>query len=61
MVLLVFSAALGVARAEEATVERIKAQAPRIKTWGGWILVAVGGWFVILAVFADFFAQVFPV
>lgn len=58
---LVFAAAFGVARAEAPTIERIKVQAPRVKTWGGGILVAVGVWFLALAVFADFFAEVFPV
>jgi len=58
---LVFAAAFGVARAQDQTIERIKAQAPRVKKWGGWILVAVGSWFLTLAIFADFFAEVFPV
>lgn len=58
---LVFAAAFGVAGAQEQTIERIKAQAPRVKRWGGWILTVVGIWFLVLAVFADFFAEVFPV
>jgi hypothetical protein len=32
-----------------------------VKRWGGWVLAGVGGWFIALAVFADFFADVFPV
>lgn len=58
---LVFAAAFGVTRAQKQTIEQIKTQAPRVKSWGGWILVAVGVWFLTLAVFADFFAAVFPV
>jgi hypothetical protein len=50
-----------VARAQQRTIERITAQAPVIKRWGGWILTGVGLWFVALAVFADFFADLFPV
>ncbi len=58
---LVFVAAFVLAGAEERTVERIKAQAPNVKRWGGWILVAVGTWFLLLALFAGFFERVFPV
>ncbi len=58
---LLFLSAFTVARAQAATVERIQAQAPAVKQWGGGILVVLGVWFVTLAVFADFFAGVFPV
>jgi hypothetical protein len=58
---LVFTAAFLVAGAEESTLERIKVQAPTVKRWGGRILIAVGLWFLTLAVFADFFADIFPV
>ena len=58
---LVFAAAFVVSRAQDQTIERIRVQAPRVKTWGGWILVTVGIWFLTLAVFADFFADIFPV
>ena len=58
---MVFAAAFAVARAQEETIARVKAQATRVKTWGGWILVAVGIWFLVLATFAEFFADVFPV
>lgn len=56
-----FTAAFTVSRAQELTVERIKTTAPKIKRWGGAVLIAVGLWFIALAVFADFFAQIFPV
>lgn len=61
LVVLVFGAAFAVARAEESTLERIQVQAATVKRWGGRILVAVGLWFLVLAVFADSFADVFPV
>jgi hypothetical protein len=32
-----------------------------VKRWAGWVLVAVGVWFIILAVFADLFMRIFPV
>lgn len=54
-------AAFSVARAQDQTIERIKGQAPRVKRWGGWVLVTVGVWFLTLALFVDFFADVFPV
>lgn len=58
---LLFLAAFVVAGAEERTVERLQARAPQVKRWGGWVLVAVGLWFIVLAVFADFFTGLFPV
>ena len=58
---LVFTAAFLVADAEESTLDRIKVQAPTVKRWGGRILIAVGLWFLALAVFAEFFAGIFPV
>ena len=58
---LVFTAAFAVAGAQASTLERIKVQAPAVKTWGGRVLIALGVWFLALAVFADFFAELFPV
>jgi cytochrome c biogenesis protein CcdA len=58
---LLFTAAFTVSRAQQSTVERIQASAPAVKKWGGAVLVAVGLWFISLAVFADFFAQYFTV
>jgi hypothetical protein len=56
-----YTAAFTVSRAQETTVQRIQASAPSVKKWGGAVLIVVGVWFVSLAVFADFFAQFFPV
>jgi protein-S-isoprenylcysteine O-methyltransferase Ste14 len=61
IVALMFTAAFTVSRAQDATVARIRATAPAIKRWGGAVLVGVGLWFISLAVFADFFAEIFPV
>jgi TRAP-type C4-dicarboxylate transport system permease large subunit len=61
IVLLAFAAAFAVALAKERVTERIRAGAPTIKRWGGYVLVLVGVWFIALGVFADFFARVFPV
>lgn len=58
---LLFAAALVIATAQQQTVERLRAGTPTVKRWGGWVLIAVGGWFVILGVWADQFARLFPV
>lgn len=58
---LVFTSAFAVAGAQESTLERIKAQAPTVKRWGGRVLIVLGVWFLALAVFAIFFAELFPV
>ncbi|MEX2586714.1 MAG: hypothetical protein WD602_01800 [Actinomycetota bacterium] len=58
---LMFSAAFVAARAQEATVKRIQMSAPAIKRWGGALLIGVGVWFVALATFANFFADLYPV
>lgn len=52
---------LVVGRAQEQTLQRVQASSTQVKRWGGWILVMVGAWFLILAIWADFFAGVFPV
>lgn len=61
IMMLMFSAAFVAARAQEATVQRIQLSAPFIKKWGGAVLIGVGLWFVALAGFADFFADLYPV
>lgn len=61
IMICVFAASTGVARAEQATLQRIEARAPQIKRWTGWVVAAVGVWFLVMAVFANFFADVFPV
>lgn len=60
MTALVFAAAFGVAGAHRAALERVQAQAPTVKRWGGYLLVLVGVWLLALAVFVDFFAGVLP-
>lgn len=58
---LTFGVALLVASAQQATLERLQASAPRIKGWGGALLLVVGTWIFVLGLFADAFATVFPV
>lgn len=61
LVALVFVLSLALATTQERTVEAMREGAPAVKRWGGRILMAVGVWFIALAVFAGFFARVFPV
>jgi hypothetical protein len=50
-----------VAGAEEATLGRLAERTAAVRTWAGWLLVGVGAWFLVLAAFAETFADVFPV
>jgi len=58
---LMFALAVVIATAQQRTVEAVQAGAPAMKRWGGRILLVVGAWLIALAVFAGFFARVFPV
>ncbi|MGH2377061.1 MAG: hypothetical protein ACRDGT_01140 [Candidatus Limnocylindria bacterium] len=58
---LVFGFAFVVARAQETTVQAIRARAGQVKRYGGYVLIAVGLWSIALAVLAEFFAQYFLV
>ena len=57
MAVLVFGFALVVARAQETTVQAIRARSGQVKRYGGYVLIGVGLWSILLAVFAEFFAQ----
>jgi cytochrome c biogenesis protein CcdA len=61
LVMLILGAAIGVSLSQEATVEQFSAATPSIKRWGGWVLIAVGTWFVLLSVFSGTFSDVLPV
>ena len=61
MVFLVFALALLVGAAQQRVVEALKAGTQQVKRWGGVVVMAVGAWLIILAIWADFFARVFPV
>ncbi|MGH2545615.1 MAG: hypothetical protein ACRDHJ_01920 [Actinomycetota bacterium] len=61
IVLLASASALTVALAQERLARQLEAAGPPMKRWGGWVLVAVGAWFVALGVFADSFAGVLSV
>ncbi len=55
LVILLFSLSLTIGLAQERTVRAIRARASRVKRWGGGILIGVGAWTILLAVFPDAF------
>ncbi|MPZ70594.1 MAG: hypothetical protein GEU71_13860 [Actinobacteria bacterium] len=61
MVVMFVGLSLVVRSAQLQTVKRIQARSTEVKRWGGWVLVGIGSWFLILAIWADFFAEIFPV
>ncbi|MBW3564513.1 MAG: hypothetical protein KY459_07295 [Acidobacteria bacterium] len=56
-----FSLSFSIASAQEQVLERMQARAKDVKRIGGWILVTVGTWLLILAIFAQEFSRVFTV
>lgn len=60
MSVLAFALALAVSLAQERLLRRLRASAPAVKRWGGRILVLVGVWLLVLAIFADFFVHMLP-
>ena len=61
MVLLMFGLSITVAFAQSRVVGKIKASVQEIKRWGGWILILVGLWLIILGTWAEFFTKFFRV
>jgi hypothetical protein len=59
--LLALALATAIAAAQERLVGAMRAGVTQVKQWGGVILIGVGVWFLILAIWADFFARIFPV
>ena len=61
MSLLAFGVAILVGTAQQRAVDALKEGTQRIKRWSGAILLLVGAWLIALAIWADFFARLFPV
>jgi hypothetical protein len=61
MALLMFALAFLIGTAQQRVVEALKAGTQQVKQWSGLVLLLVGGWLIALAVWADFFARIFPV
>ena len=61
MALLMFALALLVGAAQERLLDSLKAGTRQIKRWSGALLLVVGAWLIVLAIWAEFFARIFPV
>jgi cytochrome c biogenesis protein CcdA len=61
MVLLMFGLSLAIALAQNRLVTAFKARVHEMKRWGGWILILVGLWLVVLGLWADFFTGLLKV
>jgi hypothetical protein len=57
---LAFAAAAVVGGARASLVDRLRGGGPTVKRGGGYVLLAVGAWFVGTALAADAFARVLP-
>jgi len=53
IVILMFVVALGATFAQASTLNRFKTAGPAVKRWGGRILILVGAWFLVLAIFTN--------
>ena len=61
MVLLMFGLSLVIATAQEQIVGALRANVIQVKRWGGVILMLIGLWLITLGIWANTFAQIFPV
>lgn len=61
IVVLMFGLAIALSLARERLVDAMQRDAPVVKRWSGYLLIGVGAWLIALAVFAGFFASLFPV
>lgn len=61
IVLLLFGLAAAVGAAQQRVVATLHAGAGQVKRWGGAILILVGLWTIALAIWAEQFADFFPV
>lgn len=59
--LLMFGLAVLTGAAQEQMVDALKASTQQVKRWSGVVLLLVGAWLIVLAIWAQFFARVFPV
>jgi len=47
--------------AQDTVIQKARHNIQQIKQTGGYILIGVGCWLVLLALFANYFATIFPV
>lgn len=51
LVALLFLLSLTIALVEEQAMRRVRARVTRVKRWGGYVLLIVGGWTFLTAAF----------
>jgi cytochrome c biogenesis protein CcdA len=61
MVALFFMVALLVTFSQAGVLAGLRDQTHRVKRWGGVVLIGVGGWLLISAVWAETIARILPV
>jgi len=61
MVFLIFFLSALIAAAQEKVIAGLKEKAPVIKKTGGWILIFIGIWLILISIRVGFFVQIFPV
>jgi len=59
--ILMFLLSSIIAFAQERVVDTLRASLVEVKKWGGRILILVGLWLIVLAIFAETFANIFRV
>ena len=59
--LLMGGLATVIGTAQTRVVKALKASTYQVRWWGGWILILVGIWLIVLAIGAGFFARFLPV
>lgn len=61
MALLMFALAILIGSAQQELVATLKEGTQRIRRWSGIVLLVIGTWLIVLAIWADFFARFFPI
>ncbi|HEY5573258.1 MAG TPA: hypothetical protein VIK64_09635 [Anaerolineales bacterium] len=59
--ILMFLLSSVIAFAQERVVDTLRSSLTEVKKWGGRILILVGLWLIVLAIFAETFANIFRV
>lgn len=60
MMWLMFGLAIAIATAQDSLIKRLRARTPQIKRWSGLILIGVGTWTALLAIWPALFFWLFP-
>lgn len=60
-VILIFGISLAIATAQEKILLIARTNTRTVKRMGAFVLLGIGIWLIALAIYADFFAQIFLV